>query len=145
MATVGLWSFSCVSVLTRPSAPAQRHVDSTNPGRSNLVFRSKPIAEAEMSTRLIECTGVNPRGLGGLRSFRFCGGGYGSWSIHKTLLYHKMYRNMGWQQFPNDLSPVIKPDWRQWWNAHLGLDDFKTSAVQLAGRIALELISSGPS
>src|SRR6218665_981047 len=30
-----------------------RHVDSTNPGRSNLVFRSKPIAEAEMSNRLI--------------------------------------------------------------------------------------------
>ena len=30
-----------------------RHVDSTNPGRSNFVFRSKPIAEAEMSNRLI--------------------------------------------------------------------------------------------
>src|SRR6218665_1312732 len=30
-----------------------RHVDSTNPGRSNLVFRSKPIVEAEMSNRLI--------------------------------------------------------------------------------------------
>jgi len=30
-----------------------RHVDSTNPGRSNLVFRSKPIPEAEMSNRLI--------------------------------------------------------------------------------------------
>src|SRR6218665_1756757 len=30
-----------------------RHVDSTNPGRSNLVFRSKRIAEAEMSNRLI--------------------------------------------------------------------------------------------
>jgi len=30
-----------------------RHVDSTNPGRSNLVFRSKPIAEAEMSNLLI--------------------------------------------------------------------------------------------
>src|SRR6218665_1396716 len=30
-----------------------RHVDSTTPGRSNLVFRSKPIAEAEMSNRLI--------------------------------------------------------------------------------------------
>src|SRR6218665_2336799 len=29
------------------------HVNSTNPGRSNLVFRSKPIAEAEMSNRLI--------------------------------------------------------------------------------------------
>jgi len=28
-------------------------VDSTNPGRSNLIFRSKPIAEAEMSNRLI--------------------------------------------------------------------------------------------
>ena len=28
-----------------------RYVDSTNPGRSNLVFRSKP--EAEMSNRLI--------------------------------------------------------------------------------------------
>src|SRR6218665_1086225 len=25
-----------------------RHVNSTNPGRSNLVFRSKPIPEAEM-------------------------------------------------------------------------------------------------
>ena len=31
-----------------------RHVDSTNPGRSNLVFRSKPIPEAEMSNRLIK-------------------------------------------------------------------------------------------
>jgi len=31
-----------------------QNVDSTNPGRSNLVFRSKPIAEAEMSNRLIE-------------------------------------------------------------------------------------------
>jgi len=30
-----------------------RHVDSTNPDRSDLVFRSKPIAEAEMSNRLI--------------------------------------------------------------------------------------------
>src|SRR6218665_3025367 len=30
-----------------------RHVDSTNPGRSNLVFRSKPIPEAEMSNRHI--------------------------------------------------------------------------------------------
>ena len=30
-----------------------RHVDSTNPGRSNLVCRSKPIPEAEMSNRLI--------------------------------------------------------------------------------------------
>src|SRR6218665_2919974 len=30
-----------------------RQVDSTNPGRSNLVFRLKPIAEAEMSNRLI--------------------------------------------------------------------------------------------
>ena len=30
-----------------------RHVDSTSPGRSNLVFRSKPIAEAEMSNRLM--------------------------------------------------------------------------------------------
>src|SRR6218665_531799 len=29
-----------------------RHVDSTNPGRSNLAFRSKPIAEAEMSNQL---------------------------------------------------------------------------------------------
>ena len=26
-----------------------RHVDSTNPGRSNLVFRSKPTQEADMS------------------------------------------------------------------------------------------------
>src|SRR6218665_2359507 len=33
---------------------AQVIVDSTNPGRSNLVFRSKPIAEAEMSNRLID-------------------------------------------------------------------------------------------
>ena len=31
-----------------------RHVDSTNPGQSNLVFRSKPIPEAEMSNPLIE-------------------------------------------------------------------------------------------
>src|SRR6218665_1404350 len=31
-----------------------RYVDSTNPGRSNLVFRSKPIAEAEMSNRIIK-------------------------------------------------------------------------------------------
>ena len=31
-----------------------QNVDSTNPGRSNLVFRSKPIGEAEMSNRLIE-------------------------------------------------------------------------------------------
>ena len=30
-----------------------QNVDSTNPGRSNLVFRSKQIAEAEMSNRLI--------------------------------------------------------------------------------------------
>ena len=30
-----------------------RHVDSTNPGQSNLVFGSKPIPEAEMSNRLI--------------------------------------------------------------------------------------------
>src|SRR6218665_982623 len=30
-----------------------RHVDSTNPGRNNLVFRAKPIPEAEMSNRLI--------------------------------------------------------------------------------------------
>ena len=28
MAIVGLWSFSCVSVLIRPSAPAQQHVES---------------------------------------------------------------------------------------------------------------------
>src|SRR6218665_101273 len=28
---------------------AARHVNSTNPGQSNLVFRSKPIPEAEMS------------------------------------------------------------------------------------------------
>ena len=34
-----------------------RHVDSTNPGRSNLVFRSKPIPEADMSNRLIAETG----------------------------------------------------------------------------------------
>jgi len=30
-----------------------QNVDSTNPGRGNLVFRSKPIAEAEMWNRLI--------------------------------------------------------------------------------------------
>src|SRR6218665_3969953 len=30
-----------------------RYVDSTNPGPSNLVFRSNPIPEAEMSNRLI--------------------------------------------------------------------------------------------
>src|SRR6218665_1244900 len=34
-----------------------QNVDSTNPGRSNLVFRSKPIAEAEMSNRLIVLIG----------------------------------------------------------------------------------------
>src|SRR6218665_3885208 len=38
-----------------------RHVDSTNPGRSNLVFRSKPIPEAEMSNRLIgSCCQAQP-------------------------------------------------------------------------------------
>src|SRR6218665_2028373 len=31
-----------------------QNIDSTNPGQSNLVFRSKPIPEAEMSNRLIE-------------------------------------------------------------------------------------------
>src|SRR6218665_1244399 len=31
----------------------RHNVDSTNPDRSNLVFRSKPIPEAEMSNRLI--------------------------------------------------------------------------------------------
>jgi len=31
-----------------------QNVNSTNPGRSNLVFRSKSIAEAEMSNRLID-------------------------------------------------------------------------------------------
>jgi len=35
---------------------AQINVDSTNPGRSNFVFSSKPIAEAEMSNRLIMMT-----------------------------------------------------------------------------------------
>src|SRR6218665_2673578 len=30
-----------------------RHVESTSPGRSNVVFRSKPIPEAEMSNRLV--------------------------------------------------------------------------------------------
>ena len=40
-----------------------RHVDSTNPGRSNLVFRSKPIAEAEMSNRLIRQHRMLYRGL----------------------------------------------------------------------------------
>jgi len=37
------------------------HVNSTNPGRSNLVFRSKPIPEARMSIRLIvEAEPENP-------------------------------------------------------------------------------------
>ena len=36
-----------------------QNVDSTNPGRSNLVFRSKPIAEAEMSNRLIGQLALN--------------------------------------------------------------------------------------
>jgi len=41
-----------------------RHVDSTNPGRSNLVFRSKPIPEAEMSNRLIaKMSALNIRAL----------------------------------------------------------------------------------
>src|SRR6218665_547293 len=31
-----------------------KHVDSTNPGRSNLVFRSKLTPEVEMSNRLIQ-------------------------------------------------------------------------------------------
>src|SRR6218665_3720741 len=31
-----------------------RHVDSTNPGQSNLVFRSKPIPEAEMSNQQLQ-------------------------------------------------------------------------------------------
>src|SRR6218665_363165 len=35
------------------------HVDSTNPGRSNPVFRSKQIPEAEMSNRLILYCPVN--------------------------------------------------------------------------------------
>jgi len=30
-----------------------RHVDSNNPGRSNVAFRSKPIPEAELSNRFI--------------------------------------------------------------------------------------------
>jgi len=30
-----------------------QHVDSANPGQSNLAFRSKPIPEAEMSNRFI--------------------------------------------------------------------------------------------
>jgi len=36
-----------------------RHVDSTNPGRSNLegLFRSKPIPEAKVSNRLIKKPG----------------------------------------------------------------------------------------
>ena|SRR6218665_980450 len=37
-----------------PLRMCARHVDSTNPGRSNLVFSSKPITEAEMSNRLID-------------------------------------------------------------------------------------------
>jgi len=39
-----------------PLRMCARHVDSTNPGRSNLVFSSKPIPEAEMSNRLIQFT-----------------------------------------------------------------------------------------
>ena len=35
-----------------------RYVDSTNTGRRNLVFRSQPIPEAEMSNRLIITTGL---------------------------------------------------------------------------------------
>ena len=38
-----------------------RHVDSTNPGRSSLVFRSKQIPEAEMSNRLISLASWCPR------------------------------------------------------------------------------------
>src|SRR6218665_2979480 len=34
------------------------HVDSTNPGRSNLVFRSNPIPEAKMSNRFIHNPGL---------------------------------------------------------------------------------------
>ena len=43
-----------------------QNVDSTNPGRSNLVFRSKPIAEADMSNRLIAfgVELVSPNGTG---------------------------------------------------------------------------------
>src|SRR6218665_3872318 len=37
-----------------------QNVDSTNPGRSNLVFRSKPIAEAEMSNPLIAFPSFTP-------------------------------------------------------------------------------------
>jgi len=33
-----------------------RHVNSTNPGGSNIVFRSRPIPEAEMSNRLLCCS-----------------------------------------------------------------------------------------
>src|SRR6218665_1209515 len=40
-----------------------RHVDSTNPGRSNLVLRSKPIPEAEMSNRLISYLSLQHRRL----------------------------------------------------------------------------------
>ena len=41
-----------------------RDVDSTNPGQSNLVFRSKPIPEAEMSNRLIaKMSALNIRAL----------------------------------------------------------------------------------
>ena len=38
-------------------------LNSTNPGRSNLVFRSKPIAEAEMSKRLIQSILLKLHGL----------------------------------------------------------------------------------
>ena len=43
------------------------HVESaysTNPGRNNLVFRSKPVPEAEMSNRLIaKMSALNIRAL----------------------------------------------------------------------------------
>jgi len=38
-----------------------RYVDSTNPGRSNFVFRSKPIPEAKMSNRIILFRELNTR------------------------------------------------------------------------------------
>ena len=40
-----------------------RHVDSANLGRSNLVFRSKPIPEAVLSNRLISVNGLVSRCL----------------------------------------------------------------------------------
>jgi len=55
-----------------------RHVDSTNPGRSNLVFRSKPIPEAEVSNRRIQ------RRQSGLKSG-------GSWIWAKKIRFFNQF------------------------------------------------------